>query len=266
MAELIKSYLNFCNYRRHLEEKGKIDLTNRRWFYPTELLPLGDLLYSLDKKFYKLPVNPHVKNYFILMTDQSSSKGLSYIPIHRVHRFTEEDDNDIYDLIVKKCKTDQKNPFKLLIAELTTNVNEHSQCSNSSFMAQRYNKNGFVEMVFFDNGITIPGSLRNSGKDDGKSDANLIVKAINGLSSKSDERGFGLQESIRIITVGCGGEVFIVSGSGAFYTNKEKITPPYREIVGKAFKLDSYQELNGTLISFVLPLPIPDKINLDGIL
>ena len=170
MTELINSYLNFCNYRRDLDEKEYIDLTNKNWFYPTELLPLGNLLYEHDKTVYKLPADPKVKNYFIIMTDKSYSKGSSYIPLRRVHQFTEKDNNDIYDLVAKECKIDQKNPFKLLISELTDNVNEHSKCKNAFFMAQRYNKNSFVEMAFFDNGITIPGSLRDSGKDNRKSD------------------------------------------------------------------------------------------------
>ena len=66
-----------------------------------------------------------------------------------------------------------------------------------------------------------------------------------------------------------GGEIFIVSGSGAFYTNKDKIGPNNsNKILGDIFKLDSYQKLKGTLIGFTFPLPIPDKINIysEGIL
>ena len=251
--ELIRSYLNFCNYRKKFNTDGKIDLSSEKWFYPTTLLPLGNFIHNNPSISYIPPLDNNVKKYLLLMITGQVSEGASYIPILQRKVITKEDSSMIYDLVSEKCNTNDKNTFMYFISELAANVAEHSLCDNSLFMAQQYIKKRFTEIAFFDNGITIAGSLRRNDKGEDKSDQELIVEAIHGLSSKSEgSRGRGLGSSINIIINLLKGEVFIASGKGAFYLSKDE----EREY---SYILNEEQELNGTLISFRIPFPVPKK-------
>jgi hypothetical protein len=118
-------------------------------------------------------------------------------------------------------------------------------------MAQRYSKKGFVEVAFFDDGITIPGSLRKAGFNYSK-DLDAIKDAVNGKSSKENyERGYGLNTNVRMCTDvnGLGGRVLVVSGRGAFeYCSEESEQRLYN-------LRESPYSLNGTLISVRIPYP-----------
>jgi hypothetical protein len=65
------------------------------------------------------------------------------------------------------------------------------------------------EICFIDDGITIPGSFR-THKIKFSQEYEAIFKAINGISTKSKERGYGLNTCIRIFTNGIAGEILIV--------------------------------------------------------
>ena len=207
---------------------------------------------------YILPIDKNVKRYLSLIIDGRLEEGKSYIPILQREEFTEGDTSKIYNLVSDKCNTNDKDTFMYFISELTTNIVEHSLCSNSLFMAQQYPKKRFTELAFFDNGITIPGSLRETGKWKDISDQQLIVNAVYGLSSKPEsDRGRGLGSSINVITKLLKGEIFIASGEGTFYTNKEVGDNKY-----SSYTLNKEHRLNGTLISIRLPFPAPKKSNI----
>ena len=114
-------------------------------------------------------------------------------------------------------------------------------------MAQRYEKKRFVEICFFDDGMTINGSFLRKGMKFSDSDA--IIKALNGLSSKSKERGYGLSSSLNLFVNGLKGELFIVSGNGAIYYTKK---------TQKIYRFPDKYRLNGTLISVRIPYPAKD--------
>lgn len=82
-------------------------------------------------------------------------------------------------------------------------------------MAQRYDKLKFIELCFFDDGITISGSYKKHLKlvFDG---LQAIEKAINGLSTKEPvaERGWGVGESVKLVSESMKGEIMIVSSNG----------------------------------------------------
>ena len=123
---------------------------------------------------------------------------------------------------------------------------DHAEFNNALVMAQRYDKKKFLEITFFDDGITIPGSFSKKGLK--FSDSEALVQALNGLSAKSQERGYGLSSNLKILTRGLQGEMFIASGRGAIHITKN--TP-------KLYKLQEEHRLEGTLISVRIPFPTP---------
>ncbi len=140
--------------------------------------------------------------------------------------------------------------FKYLVSELVDNIYEHSEFENALVMAQRYEKKGIVEICFFDDGVTIAGSFKKQGMI--FEDQQAIVEAVNGLSTKSKERGYGLSSNMTIFTQGMDGEILIVSGLGAIYAGKNR---------QKLYKLQEIHQLMGTLISIRIPFPAP-KVNI----
>ncbi|MGH9923606.1 MAG: ATP-binding protein, partial [Nitrososphaerales archaeon] len=129
-----------------------------------------------------------------------------------------------------------------VVGELVDNIYQHSEFTMALVMAQKYPKKGFVELGFFDNGITIPGSFLKQGLIYDEEEAHkAIADALKGLSSKGGkERGHGLRSSVRIFLEGLGGEVLIISGAGAVYMSKQG---------SSCYVLGGYHKLGGTLIS-----------------
>jgi hypothetical protein len=136
---------------------------------------------------------------------------------------------------------DNEIAYKYVIAELIDNIYEHSGFQLASVMAQRYGRKGFVELCFFDDGITIPGNFERSGKKYRKEvHSNAIYEAMRGVSTKPDVgRGYGLSSNVELFR-DVGGEWLIVSGYGAIYLVRAQVIP---------YRLSSTNMLRGTLIS-----------------
>jgi len=133
--------------------------------------------------------------------------------------------------------------FKYLLSELIDNIYQHSEFGCANVMAQKYPRLKFVEIAVFDNGISIPGRFEKSGIV--SDDCNAIIDAINGLSTKDRERGFGLGSCAKIFTQGIMGEILLVSRKGAIYLKKHNVI---------AYKLEDNNKLKGTLISVRVPI------------
>lgn len=119
-------------------------------------------------------------------------------------------------------------------------------------MAQTYSgRNKYVEFCLYDNGITIPTSLRNCD-DRFKSidDCYLINCALNGASSKieSGSRGYGMNTSAQVIVDGYGGELFISSMDGSIHIKHGEKDP-----VLYTHNKNEYYRTNGTLIGLRIP-------------
>jgi hypothetical protein len=131
--------------------------------------------------------------------------------------------------------------YKYIIAELVDNIYEHSEFGLAYVMAQKYVRGGYIELVFFDDGITIPGSFDKHGMHyDKKQHKDAIIDAIRGKSTKPGRgRGYGLSTNVEMFR-DIGGEVLIVSGYGAIYIDKGSVIP---------YALDTKSRMDGTLIS-----------------
>lgn len=137
--------------------------------------------------------------------------------------------------------------FKYLLSELTDNIYQHAEFENAFVIAQRYPKYGFSEICIIDNGITIFGSFKRKGYLFGE-DYDAVAYAINGLSAKGRERGYGLGSNTRIFTAGLKGEILVVSGNGAVYASPN---------TQKIYKFRNIYSLGGTMVSIKIPFPAP---------
>lgn len=249
---LIRNYFEFCKYRQS-SKSGIVDLSEAAWLCPTTILPLVDLIQQTPQAKYTPPTNKKVKRYFELIINEDSSKGDSdsFIPVHSSKRLNDADITHIYKLISEESKDEQA--LKYIISELVANINEHSNCTRSSFMAQNYKRLGFLEASFFDNGKTIPGSFKGSGfYDKSLEDSQYVGMALEGKSTKEEKgRGWGLPTTIKILKA-MNSDIFIVSGKGAIY-----VTGTNKYLKGDTvYKLSDDLELSGTLIAFQIHLPL----------
>ena len=256
VPEIVNNYLLFCNYRERAKSTKKIDLSWCNWLFPTTLLPLGVFIKKNKSMKYLPPHNQNVANYVDLVTGKitlEDAENKSYLPCVYLPKNRKEA-TDILECIFRLHNNGKEyggeTVFKYLVGELVDNIYEHSEFENALVMAQRYDQKGFVEICFFDDGITIPGSFKKQGMI--FEDQQAIMEAVNGLSTKSKERGFGLSSNMTIFTKGMDGKVFIVSGRGAVYVGKSR---------QKVYKLQDQHRLEGTLISIRIPVPAP-KVNI----
>jgi len=252
-------YAKFADLRKVARATNVLDMSNVDWVYPTTLLPLtGYLIEAKGSKLgYKPPAINDIDGYIRLMIGNpfgNPSSRKSYLPNNFLPT-NQANAGEIMSRIMKLQNDGRKiggqSAFAYLLGELITNIYEHSEFESAMVMAQRYEKKGFVEIAFYDDGITIPGSLERAGFSY-PTDLDAIKEAINGKSSKEDvERGYGLNTNVRMCTDldGLGGRVLVVSGRGAFEYCPEKSEQ-------RLYNLrETPYSLKGTLISVRIPYP-----------
>ena len=171
-------------------------------------------------------------------------KNLDFRKIEGLKRIDEtaEAENEILkNLNIKKTN---RNVISFIFHELIGNIYDHSKFNNAFVMGKEYDN--FHEIGFIDDGITIQKSLNDAGYTF-ESEAEYIVQAINGLSTKNVigyiERGSGLNNTINITVNGGDGEVLIASGKALVYIKKDKI-----------YTQELKSGLNGTLVSIKINL------------
>jgi len=236
-------YSNFCELRNHAISVGEMDLSGINWFYPTTLLPLGIFIKEQQNISVIKPTNPNVLKYYDIITRDfgGHSPGKSYIPILQI-----PPDNHQREKMLEPLYTHDNghvgghNAFSYIIGELVDNVYQHSEFSTAYIMAQQ--DASFTEVGIIDNGISIPGALASAGFEFG--DAKALSEAINGVSTKPGERGFGLKSTLKLFTEGLHGECLIISrGGGLIATRGEKTF----------YTLHDYYTFGGTFICASVP-------------
>ena len=248
-----KQYMRFCEYRNRALASGKLDLSGCNWIYPTTLLPLSVFIKESQKKVVVCwPSDEKVHRYFsTILGAKKDLKEKTYLPVVELpHKEGDADEmmKKLYELHADGKEYGGESAFKYVIGELMDNIYQHSCFDNAFVMAQRYSNKHFAEICLFDDGITIPGSLKKAGAVFGPDEHHFaIANAINGLSAKSSiERGFGLGSDIKLVTKGLKGEFLVVSGFGAVYVGKDGL---------KLFKLQEPHSLRGTLVSIRFAYP-----------
>lgn len=246
---MLEEYLSFCKLKNKALEEKKLDLSGKKWFYPTELLPMIAFMKN-NKIETLLPSSQSVRKYFEIMSGKKisfSGSSKSYLPLIGLTKERKEA-TLIIERLHKLCNEGREvcgpDAFFYLLSEMIDNIYDHSQFNNSYVFAQTYKNKQFSEIAIMDDGITIEGSYNKAKYD--LSNKNAILEALRGVSTKMDDRGFGLRTSVNLFTKGLKGKFLIVSGKEAVYIDEKE---------QKLFKLDSPLYLQGTLISVRLPYP-----------
>ena len=133
-----------------------------------------------------------------------------------------------------------------VVSELVDNIYQHSQFTRALIMGQRYDRKDFIDLSFYDNGITIPQTFKEKGFNHEASYA--IREALNGVSTKDEDRGFGLRTSLNLFTKGLNAKFFIVSGNGAVHIDSD---------ADNLYRLTDTGGLSGTLITVRIPKGTP---------
>lgn len=106
------------------------------------------------------------------------------------------------------------------IAELVTNIFEHSK-ENVGFLFAHYNQDKeYLDLCIVDSGRGLVKAYQEEQNLE-LSDADAIREVLKGHSTKSNvERGYGVRTSKRVVCEGLGGSFVLLSGSSALYAEK----------------------------------------------
>ncbi len=235
MIDLENSYYT-ASREINNHKSDKLNLSNISFFTPTMLLPL--LNYSRENSLAILVQSntlDYVKRVLGLLPCTDTTLPFKELPKER--DTVNGDARNIIDLLDNKFGG--KQTLYHLLDEMISNIYEHSEFTNAFTLSQLYPNIGITEISFMDNGISIPGSFEKAGFDF-IDDRDALKQCINGQSTVTDQedRGYGINSSIRLVTEGTGGEVLIVSGRGLYYSGSRK----------KYYLLDINNKIDGTLV------------------
>lgn len=146
-------------------------------------------------------------------------------------------------------------PLSYLLGELIDNMNEHSRGKHGYIFSQYLKKEGCIDLVLADDGITIFGSYVRSKKyleEIGASEVKALTFANEGRSTKNlpnaENRGYGISSSKKMLVEGLGGSFFMLSG-GAFHR--------YDSSGSVYVKLPETINWSGTIILMRIPVQVP---------
>ena len=151
-------------------------------------------------------------------------------------------------------------PVSYFLSELIDNIYEHSGSPDGYLFSQYLERDQSINLCIADNGVTIPGNYQRTGlyleEIDGDP-AEALRLANEGRSTKNrpetENRGYGISTSKRMLVEGLNGSFFMLSGS-AFHRYENHSLNYYADI-SRFFHWD------GTLILLRIPVNAPDGFN-----
>ena len=216
-------------------EEGEIlnlDFSDVEWILPCSALLLSNKIIEACRRINIKISPPNKRGVYEYLTKIGfplgcEVEGESFLPIN--HFSNKDDVNEQISKISKHIenKVDKNFGFSInyLLAELSDNIEQHSQFTQASIMTQYYPDKKYIDVGIFDNGISIPALFEKKGLKF-SDDCDAIKKAIEGVSTKEEQgRGFGLRTSKNLVLEGLNGEMYILSRKGALILNpknKEK--------------------------------------------
>lgn len=127
---------------------------------------------------------------------------------------------------ITRLPTNYFTAISYLLSELTDNIVEHSNHDFGYLAFQYYRDNGFMDICLADRGLGLLGSYQNyKGERDFSHITDHLMavdSAVKGRSTKhlSEDRGFGIATSRKILTRGLGGTFVYLTGN-ALLINEE---------------------------------------------
>lgn len=231
------------------------DLSSLSFLSPLTILPIASFVYEIGSQ-YIVPTNSQVNSYLrtISFPDGTSSasdaRGMTYIPIGRLSAgdtlSNERLISEFGQLILNKLgklPLGATNGILYPIGEMTANIFDHSRKNIGWMFGQYFPKKRYLDVCILDRGR----GFRQCYKDELNlevEDTQAVELALRGKSSKkTNERGFGIWTTKRMVVEGLGGQCFILSGSAGY------IALPGRE---QPFTLKDVM-WNGVIVAFRIP-------------
>lgn len=249
-------------------EKLNFNLSKLEWAFPLLLLALSAYIRYTDSSFTVGNAGKINQSYLdaikfpegigsIFSFEQHLRKNKTYIPISVLKKNSSGDRERIESLFGQMVSAaiaavdGGKNAVYYPIAELVTNIFEHSKKEEGFIFGQFYPKKKYLDICIIDCGR----GLANTYKEENNlelSDVDAIVEAVSGHSTKANkERGFGIRTSKQVVCRALGGGFIMLSGGAALISVEDK----ERTGVLPGF------HWNGVIVSYRIPkLEVPVDI------
>ena len=162
-VEQIKACLEIIKKIENLSQKSKkidLDFSKLQWILPCSALLLGGKIDEVKNKGIEIicisPENKTVEKYLkdIGFPFGTTKQGGTYYPIN--HFSNKENINERINILVKsiskKIPEEFGDSIPYLLAELTDNIEQHSQFTHASIIAQYFPQKNYVDIGILDNG------------------------------------------------------------------------------------------------------------------
>lgn len=255
------------------------DLSNTSCFHPFFLAPLVIYKQKCNKNINCIGKPNRIKGYLntihfdnpLEIVDNSRLKEVlypyikkTYLPVCQFDLCRGNIDGlqtILQGIIKEQSEADYRitTPLSYLLGELIDNMTEHSHGKHGYIFSQYLKKEGCIDLVLGDDGITIFGSYVRAGKylnEINGNEVKALTFANEGRSTKNlpnaENRGYGISSSKRMLVDGLNGSFFMLSG-GAFHRHDSN---------GSVYvKLPPTINWNGTIILMRIPVQIPINFN-----
>ena len=223
------------------EYPGIIDVSKLRYTTPLTLLPLCAYIYNLlegsapkvksDSKSKSRILSKIGFPYGVDLTEKPELN--EYIPISHSEIFTEknkeplrtvEDLSQLFkNLLISHLELRDEHSknyeptITYYLSEICDNVHQHSQARSLWVFGRFWKSRGELELCILDDGIGIKRSYDCSGFGT-SNHVDAIRNAIEGVSTKGKDRGYGIGTTIKLITQepNLAGQVCLISGNGCY--------------------------------------------------
>lgn len=238
-------------------EKLEFNLSLLDWVCPLLILPIS--AYINETQSETKVANCGIKSYletigFPKGVDSVSSfeRCKTYIPISVLHKEAIDERERLESLFSEKIYevlgniAGAQNAVCYPIAELATNIFEHSKKEAGFIFGQFYPQKEYLDICIVDCGRGFAGAYKEEKEMD-FTDEQAIIEAMKGNSVKKEkERGYGIRTSKDIVCKALkGGGFILLSGSSAFVATE------------KGEKLVSLPDFywQGVVIAYRIPKP-----------
>ena len=224
------------------DESDEVDLSEVRFVTPTFALPFLVFVDGLAKNLSMSNASSYLRNIhfesrgvdsgamrsieFAAFIERYSQK--KFIPIVRFPvQKTRISDRDtilsaVENILVKQTgwKSNVTHGIKYMLSEMADNISEHSRSEYGYIFAQCYPTYGYADICLGDSGITVLGSYQMADNKEIQTDIEALEAANKGISTKnlpeSENRGYGLITSRKMLVRGLGGQYLMLSGNAVY--------------------------------------------------
>lgn len=240
------------------KENLEFNLSELSWFCPLLTLPLSAYISATNSRYIKKQNQSYLDTIkfpqgvdSLSSFEQQLQQYKTFIPISVLKREKGQERERLESLFIGMVYKiigsvpGTQNAIYYPLAELITNIFDHSKQNVGFIFGQFYPKKNYLDICIADCGRGLAGAYKQE-KNLILSDENAIKEVMQGNSTKpNNERGYGVRTSQKVVCEGLGGDFVIISGEAALISaNKsEKLV----------FLKDFYWQ--GVIIAYRIPKP-----------